>query len=187
MTYKMPFSVVCSGFFLLILVQFNLPAQKKPGQKPNIIIILADDMGFADLGCFGSEIETPNLDKLAKGGLRLSQFYNSGRCCPSRASLLTGLYPHQAGVGDMVQDKGSPAYQGFLSENSATIAQLLKLAGYNTIVSGKWHVGLVPSALAANRGFDKSFTMQNNGSSYFNSEPLYNDGRKVTFYWIIRK
>lgn len=181
MTYKMPFSVVCSGFFLLILVQFNLPAQKKPGQKPNIIIILADDMGFADLGCFGSEIETPNLDKLAKGGLRLSQFYNSGRCCPSRASLLTGLYPHQAGVGDMVQDKGSPAYQGFLSENSATIAQLLKLAGYNTIVSGKWHVGLVPSALAANKGFDKSFTMQNNGSSYFNSEPLYNDGRKVTF------
>jgi arylsulfatase len=150
-------------------------------EKPNIVLILADDMGFSDLGSFGSEINTPNLDKLAHEGLRITQFYNSGRCCPSRAALLTGLYPHQAGVGDMVQDKGTPAYQGYLSKNSATIAQLLKTAGYNTIVSGKWHVGLVPSAWAVNRGFDQSFTMQNNGSSYFNSEPLYNDGRTVTF------
>ncbi len=149
--------------------------------KPNIVLILADDMGFSDLGSFGSEIRTPHLDRLAAEGLRITQFYNSGRCCPSRAALLTGLYPHQAGVGDMVQDKGVPAYQGYLSKNSATIAQLLKTGGYNTIVSGKWHVGLVPSAWAVNRGFDQSFTLQNNGSSYFNSEPLYNDGRKVTF------
>ncbi|MDR6807330.1 arylsulfatase [Dyadobacter sp. BE34] len=155
-------------------------AQKQSG-KPNIVLILADDMGFSDLGSFGSEINTPNLDKLAQEGLRITQFYNSGRCCPSRAALLTGLYPHQAGVGDMVQDKGTPAYQGYLRKNSATIAQLLKTAGYNTIASGKWHVGLVPSAWAVNRGFDQSFTMQNNGSSYFNSEPLYNDGRTVTF------
>ncbi|GGN02485.1 arylsulfatase [Dyadobacter beijingensis] len=154
---------------------------QKPSEKPNIVLILADDMGFSDLGSFGSEIRTPHLDKLAQEGLRITQFYNSGRCCPSRAALLTGLYPHQAGVGDMVQDKGTPAYQGYLSKNSATIAQLLKTGGYNTIVSGKWHVGLVPSAWAVNRGFDQSFTMQNNGSSYFNSEPLYNDGRTVTF------
>lgn len=166
--------------FFVLAVTTNLHAQQK-NEKPNIIVILADDMGFSDLGSFGSEISTPNLDKLAKEGLKITQFYNSGRCCPSRAALLTGLYPHQAGVGDMVQDKGSQAYQGFLSEHSVTIAQLLKTAGYNTIVSGKWHVGLVPSALAHNRGFDKSFTMQNNGSSYFNSEPIYNDGRKVTF------
>ncbi|TLV03944.1 arylsulfatase [Dyadobacter luticola] len=150
-------------------------------RSPNIVFILADDLGFSDLGCFGSEIKTPNLDRLAGEGIRLTSFYDSGRCCPSRAALLTGLYPHQAGIGDMVQDKGTPAYQGFLSENSATIAQLLKTKGYHTIVSGKWHVGLVPSALAHNRGFDKSFTMLNNGSSYFNSEPIYNDGRKVTF------
>lgn len=154
---------------------------QKQSAKPNIVLILADDLGFSDLGSFGSEINTPNLDKLAQEGLRITQFYNSGRCCPSRAALLTGLYPHQAGVGDMVQDKGTPAYQGYLSKNSATIAQLLKTAGYNTIVSGKWHVGLVPSAWAVNRGFDQSFTLQNNGSSYFNSEPLYNDGRTVTF------
>jgi arylsulfatase A-like enzyme len=159
----------------------SLPMAQNRSEKPDIVLILADDMGFSDLGSFGSEIHTPNLDRLAAEGLRLTQFYNSGRCCPSRASLLTGLYPHQAGVGDMVQDKGTPAYQGYLSQNSVTIAELLKTADYNTIVSGKWHVGLVPSALAHNRGFDQSFTLQNNGSSYFNSEPLYNDGRIVTF------
>ena len=165
---------------LAVIVPVPSPAQRA-SEKPNIVLILADDMGFSDLGSFGSEINTPNLDRLAQEGLRITQFYNSGRCCPSRAALLTGLYPHQAGVGDMVQDKGTPAYQGYLSKNSVTIAQLLKTAGYNTIVSGKWHVGLVPSAWAVNRGFDQSFTLQNNGSSYFNSEPLYNDGRKVTF------
>jgi arylsulfatase A-like enzyme len=162
---------------LLLAATTGIRAQ----QKPNMIVILADDMGFSDLGSFGSEIHTPNLDRLAGEGLKITQFYNSGRCCPSRAALLTGLYPHQAGVGDMVQDKGSPAYQGYLSEHCVTIAQLLKTVGYHTIVSGKWHVGLVSSALAHNRGFDKSFTMQNNGSSYFNSDPIYNDGRKVTF------
>lgn len=171
-------SIILTGH-IFICIQ-NLYAQSVLN-KPNIIVILADDMGFSDLGSFGSEINTPNLDKLANEGLRITQFYNSGRCCPSRAALLTGLYPHQAGIGDMVQDKGSPAYQGYLSEHSVTIAQLLKTAGYQTIISGKWHVGLVSSALAHNRGFDKSFTMQNNGSSYFNSEPIYNDGRKVTF------
>jgi len=163
---------------LLVVAQFQLFAQKK---QPNIIVILADDLGFSDIGAFGSEIETPNLNKLAKNGLILKQFYNAGRCCPSRASLLTGLYSHQAGIGDMVQDKGFPSYQGYLNENCITIGQALKQAGYNTIVSGKWHVGLVPSAWAVNRGFDDSFTLQNNGSSYFNSEPLYNDGRTVTF------
>ncbi|SEN96732.1 arylsulfatase [Flavobacterium sp. CF108] len=163
---------------LLVAAQSHLFAQKK---QPNIIVILADDLGYSDIGAFGSEIKTPNLDKLAKNGLIIKQFYNAGRCCPSRASLLTGLYPHQAGVGDMVQDKGFPAYQGYLNEHCITIGQALKQAGYSTIVSGKWHVGLVPSAWAVNRGFDDSFTLQNNGSSYFNSQPLYNDGRKVTF------
>jgi arylsulfatase A-like enzyme len=163
---------------VLFVAQSQLLAQKK---QPNIIVILADDLGFSDIGAFGSEIKTPNLNKLAKNGLIIKQFYNAGRCCPSRASLLTGLYPHQTGIGDMVQDKGFPAYQGYLNEHCITIGQALKQAGYNTIVSGKWHVGLVPSAWAVNRGFDDSFTLQNNGSSYFNSEPLYNDGRKVTF------
>ncbi|TSJ38821.1 arylsulfatase [Mucilaginibacter corticis] len=165
---------------LMLTASFSLAQTAKT--KPNIVIILADDMGFADIGSFGSEIQTPNIDRLAANGLKMTQFYNAGRCCPSRTALLTGLYPHQAGVGDMVANKGFPAYQGYLNEHCATIAELLKAeAGYTTIVSGKWHVGLQPSALAYNRGFDKSFTMLNNGSSYFNSKPLYNDGSKITF------
>ena len=84
--------------------------------RPNILVILADDMGFSDIGCYGSEIKTPNLDKLAKQGVRFQQFYNASRCCPTRASLLTGLYQHQAGVGDMVNNLGTPAYQGFLNK-----------------------------------------------------------------------
>ena len=170
------------AYLILFLFLCDDAFAQAPNTKPNIVIILADDMGFADLGCFGSEIHTPNIDRLAKEGLKMTQFYNAGRCCPSRTSLLTGLYPHQSGVGDMVKYKGSPAYQGYLNDHCATIAELLKdEAGYNTIVSGKWHVGLQSSALAYNRGFDKSFTMLNNGSSYFNSKPLYNDGSKITF------
>ena len=104
--------------------------------KPNIIVILVDDMGFADLGCYGSEIPTPNLDALAAGGLRFTQFYNTGRCCPTRASLLTGLYPHQTGVGHMTEDKGVPGYAGRLNDSCVTIAEVLKPAGYFTAMTG---------------------------------------------------
>ena len=110
-------------------------------QRPNIIVILADDMGYSDIGCFGSEIRTPNLDSLGYGGLRFSQMYNSARCCPSRAALLTGLNPQQAGVGHMVADMGVPTYQGYLRDNCVTIAEALGAAGYSTYMSGKWHVG----------------------------------------------
>ena len=153
----------------------------KKDNRPNIIVILVDDMGFSDLGCFGAEIKTPNIDMLAAQGMIMNNFYNCGRCCPSRASLLTGLYPHQAGIGDMLQHKGYPSYQGFLNDGCVTIAEVLKQAGYHTITSGKWHVGLDSSAMAFNRGFDKSFTMLNNGSSYYKNGPIYNDGRQVTF------
>ncbi len=109
--------------------------------QPNVVLILADDMGFSDLGCYGSEIDTPNIDSMAREGVRFSQMYNMARCCPTRASLLTGLYPHQAGVGHMVGDYGLPAYQGYLNQNCATIAEVLKTSGYRTQLSGKWHVG----------------------------------------------
>lgn len=108
--------------------------------QPNIILIVADDMGFSDIGSYGSEIETPHLDRLAVNGLRYRQFYNAARCCPSRASLLTGLYPHQTGMGNMVVDQGYPAYQGDLNTSCITIAEVLQGAGYRTIMSGKWHV-----------------------------------------------
>ncbi|MDB6067600.1 MAG: arylsulfatase [Pedosphaera sp.] len=103
-------------------------------------MILADDLGFSDLGCYGSEIPTPNLDKLAAGGLRFTQFYNTPRCCPSRAALLTGLYSHQAGVGAMMEDRGLPGYHGELNTNCITIAEALRSSGYNTLMVGKWHL-----------------------------------------------
>lgn len=109
--------------------------------QPNIVLILADDMGFSDLGCYGSEINTPNLDSMAQDGIRFTQMYNMARCCPTRASLLTGLYPHQTGVGHMTGDYGVPEYQGYLNQNCATIAEVLKTNGYRTQISGKWHVG----------------------------------------------
>src|SRR5215216_1520322 len=114
-----------------------LPRQR----RPNILLIVADDLGYSDLGCYGGEIETPVLNALAADGLRFTQFYSTARCCPSRASILTGQYPHKVGVGHMVTDMGHPGYRGRLSENGATIAEVLKLSGYRTFMSGKWHVG----------------------------------------------
>src|SRR4051812_1040836 len=122
--------------------------------RPNILIILVDDMGFADLGCYGSEIPTPNIDRLAAGGLRFTQFYNTGRCCPTRAALLTGLYSHEAGVGHMVEGKPAPAYQGFLNDRCVTFAEALRPAGYFTAMTGKWHVGEKRPHWPVDRGFD---------------------------------
>lgn len=108
--------------------------------RPNIVLIMADDLGYSDIGCFGSEIATPNLDKLAAEGLRLNQFYTTPRCCPTRASILTGLYPQQADIGDMMEQRNVPGYRGELSKSNPTIAEQLRLAGYRTLMSGKWHV-----------------------------------------------
>ena len=139
-------------------------AASLPPARPNILIILADDLGWSDLGCYGGEIRTPNLDTMAAGGLRFTQFYNNARCCPSRAALLTGLHPHQAGVGLMASDRaarfpgasdegeGFPGYRGALNEHCVTIAQVLKPAGYSTAAVGKWHVG--DRELPTHRGFD---------------------------------
>jgi arylsulfatase len=126
---------------LLWLASSVSGAQPK-AQRPNIILILADDLGYSDLGCYGSEIATPNLDRLAAQGLRLTQFYTTPRCCPSRAALLTGLYPHQAGIGNMMEDRGIPGYRGELNRNCITIAEELR-AGYRTLMVGKWHLNHV--------------------------------------------
>ncbi len=157
----------------------NQALEKQGDKRPNIIIIMADDMGYSDLGCFGGEIDTPALDKLASEGLKYTQFYNCARCCPTRASLLTGLYPHQAGMGYQVDDTGFPAYRGDIQSNTVTIAEVLKSAGYSTFISGKWHVtshigywtGHKEYSSKHNwplqRGFDRFFgTIQGAGSYY---------------------
>src|SRR5574340_84651 len=151
--------------------------------RPNIVLIMNDDMGFSDLGCYGSEIRTPNLDALAKSGVRFTQFYNTARCCPTRASLMTGLYPHQTGVGHMVDNpKPFPGYTGDLNPNCVTIAEALKPAGYQTFMSGKWHVTPVTSSKhnwPRQRGFDKYYGIIHGAADYFNPVTLTRDNDRV--------
>ncbi|WP_146901425.1 arylsulfatase [Adhaeribacter aerolatus] len=148
--------------------------------KPNIIIIMADDMGYSDIGCFGSEIKTPNLDALAKDGLRMTQFYNASRCCPSRAALLTGLYPHQAGVGHMVNEREHPSYRGMLNKNCVTIAEALKAGVYSTFMAGKWHLNARPEQWPRKRGFDRYFGLLDGANSHFGNRP-YRPNQKLTY------
>src|SRR5690606_3813391 len=126
---------------IYILALLPIAFAQLPVDRPNIVLILADDMGYSDLGCFGSEIQTPYLDSMAQGGVKMTNFYNASRCCPSRASLLTGVYPHQAGIGDMMNTRPYPAYQGYLNRETVTLAEVLGSAGYGTYMAGKWHVG----------------------------------------------
>lgn len=157
---------------LIVLLSFiAMQTPKKNSPRPNIIIIMADDMGYSDIGCYGSEISTPNLDKLADSGIKLKNFYNAGRCCPTRASLLTGNYSHSVGMGLMVtfEDQKVPkgSYQGYLDHNVPTIAEELKAAGYKTYMTGKWHVGESPEHWPLKRGFDKYFGLISGASSFF--------------------
>ena len=137
-------------------------------QRPNILLIMVDDMGYSDIGCYGGEIRTPTLDALAVGGVRLARFYNCAQCCPSRASLMSGLYPHQAGVGDMNEQGaanelwrriGSPAYLGFKKEGVVTLPESLREAGYQTFMAGKWHLGQDEACWPGQRGFERHFAL----------------------------
>lgn len=162
-------------------------------RKPNVILILVDDMGFADLGITGSEIRTPNIDALARNGRLLSAMYNCARCCPTRASLLTGLYPHNAGIGHMGANLGTPAYQGFLRNDSATIAEHLRDAGYRTLMSGKWHVagdfeardtdnwriGDVDHPTPRQRGFDRFYGILDGATHFFSPHYMLEDDSRV--------
>ncbi|CAN5238237.1 hypothetical protein BH11PLA2_BH11PLA2_09600 [soil metagenome] len=143
-------------------------------ERPNILIILADDLGYADVGCYGSEIATPNLDSLAESGVRFRQFYNCARCCPTRAALVTGLHPHQAGVGNMNTDANLPGFRGWPQPNTVTIAEVLKSAGYHTSMVGKWHLsmnGKPPHP--TDRGFDEFYGMIGGFNSCFDETPHY--------------
>ncbi|MCA0242544.1 MAG: arylsulfatase [Proteobacteria bacterium] len=139
--------------------------------RPDIVLILNDDMGYSDLGCYGGEVHTPTLDRLAADGLRFSQFYNTARCSPSRASLLTGLHPHQTGIGILTYDSGPEGYAGNLNQQCVTIAEVLRSGGYRTCMSGKWHVSsnlkTPTDSWPMQRGFDRFYgTIIGAGSFY---------------------
>jgi arylsulfatase A-like enzyme len=160
--------VVCA---LCLCVHAGAAEGASPAPRPNTIVILADDLGFSDLGCYGSEIRTPHLDRMAREGIRFTNFYNTARCCPTRASLLTGLYPHQAGVGHMDADRGLSSYQGFLNDRCVTIAEALGRRGYRTYMSGKWHIGFERGHWPLDRGFDRYFGLISGACNYFRLGP----------------
>ena len=154
-------------------------------EKPNVVIFLVDDMGYSDIGCYGGEIMTPNLDRLASTGVRFTQFYNTSRSCPARASLMTGLYQHQAGIGQMsedpgtfkketqrdINDWGSEGYQGYLNRNCVTIAEVLKENGYHTYMAGKWHLGMHgQEKWPLQRGFERFYGILAGAASYLRPE-----------------
>ncbi|MEM6988829.1 MAG: sulfatase-like hydrolase/transferase, partial [Pseudomonadota bacterium] len=158
-------------------------------KQPNVVIVLVDDMGFSDIGATGSEIHTPQLDSLARNGALFSAMYNCGRCCPTRAALLTGVYPHRAGIGHMGANLGTQAYQGFLRDDCATLGENLRAAGYRTLLAGKWHVagdfpardtrdwpiGAPDHPVPTQRGFDRFYGILD-GATHFYSPHCVLDG-----------
>jgi len=159
------------GMVLVCAVPVMAYAEDAP-RRPNIVIILADDMGFADMGAFGSEIKTPNLDALAKDGVRFTNFYTHASCSPTRSMLLSGVDTHLNGLGNMDEwtapnQSGVPGYEGYLNKQVLTLPQLLKDAGYHTYMAGKWHLGKAPDQIPAARGFERDFTLLDGGGSYW--------------------
>ncbi|WP_233376968.1 arylsulfatase [Maribellus sp. CM-23] len=161
--------------------------KEAPTQKPNVIVILTDDMGYSDIGCFGSEINTPNIDHLAATGLRFTQFYNTARCSPTRASLLTGLYPHQAEMGQLAFNQyEEEGYRDDLSKNALTLAELFKANGYSTFMTGKWHVcyDVEPDGDKSNwplqRGFDRHFGTITGSGSFYNPSGLVSGNNYIS-------
>ncbi len=178
MKYLNSFAWLLAGIILPVTAAIGAPA------RPNVILIMVDDMGFSDLGCYGSEIATPTIDSLAKGGVRFSHFYNNARCCPTRATLMTGLAPHQAGIGHMTVEPGykevknaPPAYQGNLNDSCVTLAQVARRAGYATFMTGKWHLsGANQEDWPLQRGFDQYYGCISGAARYF-----YPTGERIMY------
>lgn len=157
---------------IMIMTLSNLSLGADTPRRPNIVIILGDDMGYADMGSFGSEIQTPNLDSIAKNGVRFTNFYTQASCSPTRSMLLSGVDTHQNGLGNMDEwtapnQRGIPGYEGHLNTQVATLPQLLKNAGYHTYMVGKWHMGKAPNLIPAARGFERDFSLLDGAGSYW--------------------
>ncbi len=174
-----------------VLMSLNLSLHNFEENQPNIILIMADDMGISDIGSYGSEILTPNLDRLAVNGIRFTQFYNASRCMPTRASLMTGLYQHQTGIGHMVRDFGHDSYRGDLNNKCVTIAEVLKQIGYATFMTGKWHLTKHTGHFTGDekltskdnwplqRGFDHFFGTITGAGSYYDPISLVRDNEPI--------
>ncbi len=178
MWFRRTVALAFTGGWMLLFVLGIESGAASAAERPNVILVMVDDMGFSDLGYHGSEIETPNLDALARGGVRFSQFRNTGRCCPTRATLMTGLHPHQTGIGHMtnppgrdVHDRGVDGYRGFLNDRCVTAAEVLREAGYATWMSGKWHLGYEQQECwPLQRGFDKYYGCLSGATRFFHPE-----------------
>jgi arylsulfatase len=172
--------LICCLLFVGVFSPAYLLAEGAAASRPNIVVILADDLGYSDIGCYGSEIPTPHLDALAQNGLRFKNFYNSARCSPTRAALLTGLHPHQAGMGILAEvpgfpvdtsDKTPPGYRRVLGRDAVTLAEVLRKAGYHTYLAGKWHLGYHgQERWPLARGFDRFYGLVAGASSFFRPE-----------------
>jgi len=178
---------ILTSFSIVFTTNTNAQALTDLNKKPNIIVILTDDMGFSDIGCYGSEINTPNIDKLANNGVRFSHFYNTARCSPSRASLLTGLYPHQAGMGHLSTENFNEAgYVDNLSKSAVTMAEVFKTAGYATYMTGKWHIAkdILNQNDISNwpiqRGFQRYFGTLNGSGSFYDPGTLVSNNNYIT-------
>ncbi|NHA67169.1 arylsulfatase [Phycicoccus flavus] len=151
--------------------------------RPNVVVVLADDLGYSDLGCYGGEIETPNLDRLGRAGVRLGSFYNTARCSPSRASLLTGRDPHETGIGILTENDAPTGYPGTMSRDFATMAEHFKAAGYSTCLSGKWHlandISSPNDAWPTRRGFDEFYGILMGADHYFHPLDLRRGEEKL--------
>jgi arylsulfatase A-like enzyme len=181
----------CLILFFLCCLFFSFE-KKDETKRPNIVLIVADDLGYSDLGCFGSEIATPNIDALAKHGQIFTNFYTAAACSPSRAMLLTGTDNHIAGLGNMAehviyfpQQTGRPGYEGYLNDRVVCIAQLMKDNGYHTYISGKWHLGLTPEQSPTAKGFERSFALLDAYANHFHPDtranPFWADGQYTEY------
>ena len=170
---------------LLPLAAASAFAAEKPAPRPNVLVIVADDLGFSDIGAFGGEIRTPNLDQLAQSGLRMTQFHTAAACSPSRAMLMSGMDNHPAGLANMIElrtpdQAGQPGYEGYLSKRVAALPELLRDAGYETIISGKWHLGVEPDQDPVRRGFEHSFASLPAGNNHFGLIQSPGGDKKIT-------
>lgn len=181
--------ILLSTAALVSLAQVAAAGDAGEKTHPNIILIMCDDMGFSDPGCYGGEVRTPNIDYLAENGVRFSQFKNTGRSCPSRAALMTGRYQHEAEMGWMTAvDEHRPGYRGQISPDFPTIAEVLKANGYATYLSGKWYLTVEGAFEKPNgsyptqRGFDKYYGCLSGGGSYYTPTPVYSDTTRITTF-----